>query len=119
MPQSSFLGVWSYAVICSIYTHVQVLLIKDINYVVGITFDPIVSLLQKVLVIDSGRGKLQCFHSSCFVYTWERKPLPPYHMAHMSDRICTFSMEMYEYVCTSFMETYAVANDVAFLVLFK
>jgi len=37
----------------------------------------------------------------------------------MSDRIFTFSMETYEYVCTSFMETYAVANDVEFLVLFK
>jgi len=36
----------------------------------------------------------------------------------MSDRICTFSMETHEYVCTSFMETYVIANDVEFLVLF-
>ena len=30
----------------------------------------------------------------------------------MSERICTFSMEMDEYACTSFMETYVVPNDV-------
>ena len=30
----------------------------------------------------------------------------------MSERICTFSMEMDEYTFTSFMETYVVANDV-------
>ena len=34
------------------------------------------------------------------------------HFRHMSERTCKFSMEMDEYTCTSFMETYVVANDV-------
>ena len=87
-------------IICSIYTHVQVLLIKDINCVVGITFGPIE--IYNIFIV----------HVMCILGKES-------HFRHMSDRICTFSMEMYEYVCTSFMETYAVANDVEFLVLVK